>query len=172
MTLDKRLTWSTHIDQMRNKEAQRLGVLANLLNRKSGVSIRKAFYCIRISSVLWWTTRPSPGSPPLAPMSGNCRSFNSSVATNAPWYIGNRQIHEDFEVPFFADHMIYITERFDWNSADVWHPLVRQLGRYLRWSCVKLRLLKRPKKNDVDKLIMATWQKVAMSTYEGVLISP
>jgi hypothetical protein len=27
VTLDKRLTWSTHIDQMRKKAAQRLGTL-------------------------------------------------------------------------------------------------------------------------------------------------
>jgi hypothetical protein len=24
------------------------------------------------------------------------------IATNAPWYDGNKQIHEDFGIPFFA----------------------------------------------------------------------
>jgi len=26
-----------------------------------------------------------------------------SIATNAPWYIGNRQIHDDLGVPYFSD---------------------------------------------------------------------
>jgi hypothetical protein len=40
VTLDKRLTWSKHIDQVRKKAAQRLGALGPLLNRISGLSIR------------------------------------------------------------------------------------------------------------------------------------
>jgi hypothetical protein len=37
--LDKRLTWSSHIDQVGNKVVQRMGVLGSLPNR-SGLSIR------------------------------------------------------------------------------------------------------------------------------------
>ena len=40
VTLDTRLTLSTHIDQVRKKEARRLGELGPLLNRRSGLSIR------------------------------------------------------------------------------------------------------------------------------------
>jgi formate-dependent phosphoribosylglycinamide formyltransferase (GAR transformylase) len=40
VTLDKRLTWATHIDQAREKASQRLGVLGPLLNKRSGLSIR------------------------------------------------------------------------------------------------------------------------------------
>jgi hypothetical protein len=40
MTLDKRLTWSKHIDQARKKAARRLGALGTLLKRRSGLSIR------------------------------------------------------------------------------------------------------------------------------------
>ena len=40
VTLDKRLTWSNHIDQVRKKAVQRLGTLGPLLNRRSGLSIR------------------------------------------------------------------------------------------------------------------------------------
>jgi hypothetical protein len=38
--LDKRLTWSSHIDRDRKKAAQSLGVLGSLLNRRSGHSVR------------------------------------------------------------------------------------------------------------------------------------
>jgi hypothetical protein len=38
--LDTRLTWSSHIDHVRKKAAQRLEVLGPLLHRRSGLSIR------------------------------------------------------------------------------------------------------------------------------------
>ena len=40
VTLDTRLTWSPHIDQVRKKNAQRMGMLGRLLNRRSDLSIR------------------------------------------------------------------------------------------------------------------------------------
>ena len=40
MTLDKGLTWSKRIDQVRKKAAQRMGTLGHLLNKRSGLSIR------------------------------------------------------------------------------------------------------------------------------------
>jgi hypothetical protein len=40
VALDKRLTWSKHVDQMRKKAAQRLGTLGSLLNGRSGLHIR------------------------------------------------------------------------------------------------------------------------------------
>jgi len=52
--------------------------------------------------------------------------------TGAPWYVSNRQIHEDLGVPLFADHIRALTASIDSKLADVENPLVRQLGRYLR----------------------------------------
>ena len=52
------------------------------------------------------------------------------LATGAPWYISNRQIHEDLGVPLFADHIRVLTASFDSKLADVGNPLVQQLGRY------------------------------------------
>ena len=54
------------------------------------------------------------------------------LATGAPWYVSNRQIHEDLGVSLFADHIRALTASFDSKLADVGNPLVRQLGRYLR----------------------------------------
>ena len=36
-----------------------------------------------------------------------------------PWYVSNRQIHEDLGVPLFADHIRALTESFDSKLADV-----------------------------------------------------
>jgi hypothetical protein len=54
------------------------------------------------------------------------------IATGAPWYMSNRQIHEDLGVPFFADHVRALTESLDSKLADAGNLLVRHLGRYLR----------------------------------------
>ena len=35
---------------------------------------------------------------------------------------GNRKIHEDLGVPFFADHIVALTESFDSKLADVGKP--------------------------------------------------
>jgi hypothetical protein len=53
------------------------------------------------------------------------------LATGAPWYVSNRQIHEDLGVPLFADHVRALTASFDSKLADVGNPLVWQLSRYL-----------------------------------------
>ena len=47
VTLDRRLTWSSHIDQVRRKASQRLGILSPLLNKRSGLSIRNGLMLYR-----------------------------------------------------------------------------------------------------------------------------
>ena len=54
------------------------------------------------------------------------------LATSAPWYVCNRQIHEDLGVSLFADHIRALTASFDSKLADVENALVQQLGSYLR----------------------------------------
>jgi hypothetical protein len=53
------------------------------------------------------------------------------LATGAPWYVSNRQVHEDLCVPLFADYIRALTASFDSNVADLGKLLVRQLGRFL-----------------------------------------
>jgi len=76
--------------------------------------------------------RVSRGGPLPAPISVICRSKCLRLATCAPWYVSNGQIHEDFCFPLFADHISALTESFDAMLADLGNPLLRQLGRYLR----------------------------------------
>ena len=52
------------------------------------------------------------------------------LATGAPCYVSNRQIHEDLGFPLFADHNTALTASFYSKLADVGNPIVRQLGRY------------------------------------------
>ena len=52
------------------------------------------------------------------------------LTTGAPWYVSNRQIHEDLGVALFADHIRAVTVSLDSKLADLGNPLVGQLGRY------------------------------------------
>ena len=54
------------------------------------------------------------------------------LSTGAPWYVINRQIHEDLVIVLIADHIRALTVSFDGKLDDVGNPLVRQLGRYKR----------------------------------------
>lgn len=53
------------------------------------------------------------------------------IASNVHWYVSNRQIDEDLGVPFFADHIKALSERFNSKLADMGNPLVQQLGKQL-----------------------------------------
>ena len=135
VTLDKGFTWSPHIDQVRKKTAQRMGMLGPLLNSKSGLSIRNGIllYEQLIRPMMdyacpAWRSAARSHVRRLQVLQSKCLR----PATGAPWYVINRQIHEDLGVPLFADHIRALTESFDSKLADVGNPLVRQLGRYLR----------------------------------------
>jgi len=134
VTLDTRLTWSAHMDQVRKKGVQRLGVLGLLLNR-SGLSIRNGVLLYKqiIRPMVdcgcpVWSSAARSHLRKRQVLQSQCLR----IATIVPWYPGNKQIHDDLGVPFFADHVIFLAERLDSRLADVWKPLVKQLGRYLR----------------------------------------
>ena len=134
MTLDIRLNLSPHIEQVRNRTAQRMGMLGTLVNRKSDLSVRKG--------VLLYKQLIRPR------MDYDCPAWRSAVrnhvrrlqvlqskclrlATGAPWYVTNRRIHESLDVPLFADNIGVLTASFDYRLADVGNPLFLELGRNL-----------------------------------------
>jgi hypothetical protein len=50
------------------------------------------------------------------------------LATVAPYYVSNRQIHENLGFPLFADHIRALTASCDSKLTDVGNPLLRQLA--------------------------------------------
>jgi len=109
-------------------------MLGPLLNRKSDLSVR--------NRVLLYKQLIRPLMDYVSPACKSAAHSNVQklqvlqskclrLATGAPWYISNRQIHEDLGIPLFADHIRALTESFNSRLADVGNPLVQQLGRYL-----------------------------------------
>jgi hypothetical protein len=81
-------------------------------------------------------TRMEVRCPHPSPEAARVTIQVSSPCYGCPWYVSSGQIHEDLGVPLFADHITALTASFDSKLADVGNPLVRQLGRYLRWPRV------------------------------------
>jgi len=133
------LTWSPHIDRVRKRTAQRMGMLGPLLSRKSDLSVRNGVLLYKQlirplmdSACPAWRSAARSHVRKLQVLQSKCLR----LATGAPWYASNSQIHEDLDVPLFADHIGALTESIDSKLADVGNPVVRQLGRYVSWPRV------------------------------------
>jgi hypothetical protein len=105
VTLYKRLAWSKHIDQVRKKAAQRLGTLGPLLNRRSNFSVSNGvpLYKQLMRPMMdyarpVWRSAARSHIKKLQVLQSKCHR----IATSAPWYIGNKQIHDDLGVPYFS----------------------------------------------------------------------
>ena len=108
-------------------------MLGPLLNRKSDLSVRNGvlLYKQLMRPMMdyacpAWRSAAGTHVRRLQVLQSKC------LATGAPWYVSNRQIHEDLGVPLFADHIRALTASFVSKLADAGNPLVRQIGRYLR----------------------------------------
>jgi hypothetical protein len=136
-SLNTRLAWSPHIDQVRKRTAQRMGMLGPLLNRKSDFSVRNGVLLYKqfIRPTMdcacpAWRSAARCHVRRLQVLQSKCLR----LATGAPWYVSNRQIHEDLGVPLFADHIKVLTASFDSKLADEENPFLWQLGRQSRLS--------------------------------------
>jgi hypothetical protein len=112
--------------------AQRMGLLGPLLNSsdlsiKNGVLLRKQlFRPVKDYAYPVWR---SAARTHIQRLQSKCLC----LVTGAPWYLSNKQIHGDLGVPLIAYHVVVLTASFNSKLADMGNPLVRQLGRYLRW---------------------------------------
>jgi hypothetical protein len=100
--------WSTHFDQVRKKAAQSLGTRGSLLSRRNNLSIR---YDVLLYKQLIrpmmdyacpdWRSAARSHIKKLQVLRSKCLR----IATNAPWYTGNKQIDDDLGVPYCSDHI-------------------------------------------------------------------
>jgi len=105
----------------------------SVLNRKSDLSVRNGvlLYKQLIRPLMnyscpAWRSAARSHIRRLQVLQSQCLR----LATGVPWYVSNRQIHEDLGVPLFVDHIRALTKSFDSKLADVGNTLSRQPGRY------------------------------------------
>jgi hypothetical protein len=120
VTLDSRLTWRPDIVQVRKKASQRLGVFGSLQNWRSGLSIRNGvlLYKQLIRPMMdcachTWRWAARSYLKQLQVLQSKCLR----IATGAPWYVSERQVHEDLGVPFFEEHIRALTQSYDSKLA-------------------------------------------------------
>jgi hypothetical protein len=102
-----------------------MGLLKPLLNRRSEPSIRNGvmLYKQLNRSVMdyacpTWRSATCTHVRRLEVLQSKCLR----LVTSDPWYLSNRQIHEDLGVSLFADHIVALTASFDSKLADVGNP--------------------------------------------------
>jgi hypothetical protein len=103
VTIDKRLTWSTHVDQVGKETAQRMVMNSPLLNRRSSLFIKNGvlLYKQPIRHVMDYAC---PASSSIARTHVQKLQVLYSkclrLITGALLYINNRQVHEDLCVHY------------------------------------------------------------------------
>jgi len=95
-------------------------MLGPLLNRKSDLSVRngvllyKQLICPMMDYACpAWRSAARSHVRRLQVLQPKCLR----LATGTPWYVSNRQIHENLGVPLFADHIGARTTSFDSNVS-------------------------------------------------------
>jgi hypothetical protein len=123
VALDKRPTWSPHIKQVSRRTAQRMGLLGPVLNRsKLSVWHGVLLYMQLIRHLMDYACPvwryPCTHIRRLQVSQSKCLC----LVTGAAWYLTNRQIHEDLDVPLFTDHVRTLNASFDSRLPEVGNP--------------------------------------------------
>jgi len=102
-----------------------MGMPVPLLNRKSDLSVSNGFLLYKelIRPMMGyacqaWRSAASTHVRKIQVIQSKCLR----IATGAPLYVSNRQIHDDLGVLLFADNIRALTMSFDSKVADVGNP--------------------------------------------------
>ena len=92
VTLDTLLTWSFHIDQVRKRTVQRMGMLGPLMYRKSDLSVRNGVLLCKYGirplmeyACSAWRSNARSQTRRLQVLQSMCLRLD----TDAPWYVSN-----------------------------------------------------------------------------------
>jgi hypothetical protein len=103
---DRSLTWRTHIKLKRQQLAHKTRQLYWLLNQRSQLSLENKLLLYKAilkpiwtyGIELWGCSRPSNTK-----ILQSYQSKTLRLITGAPWYITNRTLHEDLQVPLISE---------------------------------------------------------------------
>lgn len=162
VTLDKQLTWSNHVDQVRNRAAQRLGRLGPLLIR-TGLSIRNAFLLYKqlIPSMMdyvfsIWRSAASTHNRKVQVLKFNCLR----IATIALSHNVNRKFMIIWELHSFpaTSNIWEFWVKGSWGG----NPLIRQVCTFNEWWH---RSPKASKEGRVRQACHGFYSKGVITTY-------
>ncbi|KAL1123961.1 hypothetical protein AAG570_001731, partial [Ranatra chinensis] len=103
LTIDKKLTWKEHLKTVNKKALTKAGrLLKQLLNRNSKLSIENKLTIYKTILKPTWTYGIELWGSAKKGNIDRIQSFKSNVLRtilNAPWYVSNRTIHHDLNIP-------------------------------------------------------------------------
>jgi len=127
--LDKRLTWATHIKLKRKSLNLCLHKLRQLLRSKISLENKMLIYkqlirpAMTYGIQIWGSTKMSNLKIFQA-----FQSINLRLLTNAPWYVSNRSLHHDLNVPTISALALYNYNNFHKNVLNHPNPLITKLA--------------------------------------------
>lgn len=128
--LDKKLTWKEHIRAKRQQLDLKIRNMSWLINRKSKLSLKNKlsiYKCIlrpiwTYGIELWGCSKPSNTK-----ILQTFQSKTLRMITTAPWYVSNRTIHNDLNVPFIDEVISTYSNKYKKRSTNHNNPLINEL---------------------------------------------
>lgn len=132
MQLDTKLNWKTHIYTTRTKTQAKLSQLYALINKKSSLKIETGM--IIYKSII------RPTMTYACPIWGNAAKSNINLLQTiqnkalrtiikAPWFISNKQIHHELQIPTIKEHITKLSEDFFTSLPSSPSTSIFNLGR-------------------------------------------
>lgn len=148
LTLEKKLTWKTHITAKKTQINMKLRQMHWLIGRKSKLSTENKlllYKCIikpiwTYGIQLWGCAKPSNTK-----IIQRIQSKILRIIFNAPWYVSNKTLHDDSRIPFVKDEIHRITS----NYLESLHGHPNEEARQLNVPLEIRRRLKRHWPTDI-----------------------
>lgn len=127
--LDKSLTWATHIKTKRKSLNLTLHKLRHLLKSKTSLNNKILIYkqllrpAMTYGIQVWGTTKISNLN-----ILQSFQSISLRLITNAPWYVSNRTLHNDLNIPMLTSLASYHYKKFHTNALNHSNPLISKLA--------------------------------------------
>lgn len=129
LVLDKRLTWANHIKEKRTSLNFKLHKLRPLLRSKISLNNKLLIYkqilrpAMTYGIQLWGTSKNSNLNKLQA-----FQSITLRVLSNAPWYVSNRTLHHDLNLPTISTIASYQYNKLHKNFINHTNPLISNLS--------------------------------------------
>lgn len=130
MCLDRRLTWKDHVKAKRTQVDNKLKKMYWLLGRKSELSLENKILIYKtILKPVWtygiqlWGTTSNSNIEIIQ----RFQSKTLRLITNAPWFVSNKIIHTDLDVPYVKSEIGYFSHRYLQRLSDHINPLAISL---------------------------------------------
>lgn len=133
VTLDEKLTWQAHLENVSNKVSKRMAMLYPLYNKKSALTLQNKLLLYKqvirpamtYGCQVWGVTAKTHLHKLQVLQSRFLR-----ISTNSPYYLPNNTIHRDLGIPAIDQYIHFLCEPFFNKLSQSFNQLIRGLGEY------------------------------------------